>query len=68
MFATLGLGSPAADAQTPVTAALAVAGDFVGSLVVSGATLHLKLHIHAAADGTLSGTLDSPDQGAAGRP
>ncbi len=42
----------------------AVHGDFVGTL----GPLHLKLHITAAADGTLSGTLDSPDQGAAGIP
>jgi serine-type D-Ala-D-Ala carboxypeptidase/endopeptidase len=66
MLATFGLGSPAADAQAPVAAAPSMAGDFVGALVVPGATLHLKLHIHAAADGSLSVTLDSPDQGAAG--
>lgn len=42
----------------------AVHGDFVGTL----GPLHLKLHITAAPDGTLSGTLDSPDQGAAGIP
>ena len=39
-------------------------GDYVGTL----GPLHLRLHITAAADGTLSGTLDSPDQGARGLP
>src|SRR5271165_4460292 len=41
-----------------------VAGDYVGSL----GPLHLKLHLKAGADGTLSGSLDSPDQGASGIP
>ena len=68
MLATFGLGSPAVEAQTTAAAAPSIAGDFVGSLIVPGATLHLKLHMHAAVDGTLSGTLDSPDQGAAGIP
>jgi CubicO group peptidase (beta-lactamase class C family) len=39
-------------------------GDYVGTL----GPLHLRLHITAAPDGTLSGTLDSPDQGARGLP
>lgn len=39
-----------------------VQGDYVGML----GPLHLALHIAAAPDGGLSGTLDSPDQGAAG--
>ncbi len=42
-----------------------VAGDYAG--VLAG-MLHLKLHITAAADGSLSGTLDSIDQGANGLP
>ncbi len=40
----------------------AVHGDYVGTL----GPLHLRLHVVAAADGTLSGSLDSPDQGATG--
>ncbi len=40
----------------------AVAGDYSGML----GPLHIKLHIHAGAHGALSGTLDSPDQGASG--
>jgi CubicO group peptidase (beta-lactamase class C family) len=39
-----------------------IAGDYVGLL----GPLHLKLHIVQAADGSLSGTLDSVDQGAMG--
>jgi len=42
----------------------AIHGDYLGTL----GPLHLKLHITAAADGTLNGTLDSPDQGASGIP
>lgn len=42
----------------------AVKGDYVGML----GPLHLKLHVIAAADGALSGTLDSLDQGAIGIP
>jgi CubicO group peptidase (beta-lactamase class C family) len=42
-----------------------LAGDYAG--VLAGA-LHLKLHITAGADGALSGTLDSVDQGASGIP
>ena len=37
-------------------------GDYVGTL----GALHVRLHITAAPDGTLSGTLDSPDQDAWG--
>lgn len=39
-------------------------GDYVGTL----GPLSLKLHITAAPDGSLSGTLDSPNQGANGIP
>ena len=42
-----------------------LAGDYAGTL---GGTLHLKLHMKTAADGALSGTLDSLDQGAMGIP
>ena len=37
-----------------------IAGDYVGSL----GPLHLKLHLKTGAGGALSGSLDSPDQGA----
>jgi serine-type D-Ala-D-Ala carboxypeptidase/endopeptidase len=39
-----------------------IAGDYVGSL----GPLHLQLHLKTGADGALSGSLDSPDQGASG--
>jgi CubicO group peptidase (beta-lactamase class C family) len=42
-----------------------LAGDYAG--ILAGA-LHLKLHITAAPDGSLNGTLDSVDQGAIGIP
>jgi serine-type D-Ala-D-Ala carboxypeptidase/endopeptidase len=53
--------------QLPVSAAEEtpkVQGDYSATL----GSLHLKLHIVAAADGRLSGTLDSPDQGSVGIP
>lgn len=59
-LATIGCASTSAFAQeTPV-----IQGVFVGTL----GPLHIKLHIAVAADGTLGGTLDSPDQGALGIP
>ncbi len=45
-----------------------IAGDWLGVLNAGGAQLHLVLHITAAKDGSLSGTLDSVDQGANGIP
>lgn len=39
-----------------------IRGEYAGTL----GPLHVKLHLTAAADGTLRGTLDSPDQGANG--
>src|SRR5450432_2731377 len=39
-----------------------VVGNYVGTL----GPLHLKLHLAMTADDALSGTLDSPDQGASG--
>src|SRR5271165_1075729 len=41
-----------------------IGGDYVGSL----GPLHLKLHLKTGADGALSGSLDSPDQGASDIP
>jgi CubicO group peptidase (beta-lactamase class C family) len=45
-----------------------IAGDWQGTLSAGGAELHLLLHIAAAKDGSLSGTLDSVDQAANGIP
>src|SRR5579863_1157148 len=50
--------------QLPAQAKPSVAGDYAGVL----GPLHLKLHIRAEANGSLSGALDSPDQGAVGIP
>src|SRR5271157_1785033 len=41
-----------------------IGGDYVGSL----GSLHVKLHLKIDAEGTLTGTLDSPDQGASDIP
>ena len=40
----------------------AIAGDYAGTL----GPLHVKLHLKVDATGAITGTLDSPDQGAAG--
>lgn len=45
-----------------------LAGDWQGTLNAGSITLHLVLHIQASKDGTLTGTLDSVDQGAFGIP
>jgi hypothetical protein len=43
-------------------------GSWAGKLQVPGASLRLVLHVKAAAAGTYTATLDSPDQGAKGIP
>lgn len=48
------------------TTASPVAGDWLGTLEEGGQKLRLALHIKQAADGTLSATLDSLDQGVNG--
>jgi len=45
-----------------------IAGDWEGTLNAGGAQLRLLLHFKAGNDGTLSATLDSPDQGVNGTP
>src|ERR1035438_5657213 len=56
LVAALAFAPLSAPAQQKPTAA----GDYAGTL----GPLHLKLHLKADASGVLSGTLDSPDQGA----
>ncbi len=56
----LGAGSISTRAQETTQ----VQGDFIGSL----GPLHLQLHVTVAPDGSLTGTLDSLDQGAMGLP
>ncbi len=55
---------PMVRAQAPT--AKGVEGLWQGTLAVSGIPLRLVAHITRKADGTLSATLDSPDQGAKG--
>jgi hypothetical protein len=56
---------PCAIAQNPESKEkLRFAGDYAGF----SKPFHVKLHIVAANDGTLSGTVDSPDQGLTGLP
>ena len=43
-----------------------MAGHWVGTLSAMGTELRLVFHIERDADGALSGTMDSPDQGAYG--
>ncbi len=54
-------GSPAASGPS-------IAGDWKGALVVSGAEIRLAFHFAEGMDGTLTGTLDSVDQGHNGIP
>ena len=48
------------------TTASSVAGDWLGTLEDGGQKLRLALHIKQAADGALSATMDSLDQGVNG--
>jgi len=43
-----------------------IAGDWQGMLSVNGGQLHIVLHIIVAKDGSLSATVDNPDQGQMG--
>jgi hypothetical protein len=49
-------------------AQISVAGDWKGTLSAGGMNLRLVLHLKPGADGALTGTLDSVDQGANGIP
>jgi hypothetical protein len=58
----------AAPAIAAPAAAASIAGDWHGSLDADGKTLRVVLHIVAAKDGALTGSLDSLDQGLFGIP
>jgi pimeloyl-ACP methyl ester carboxylesterase len=45
-----------------------VVGSWIGTLTVPGAELRILFHIAESEDGTLTATMDSPDQGATGIP
>ncbi len=63
------LGSPAGGSAQGTPQTPPIAGTWSGVLTVQGGMqLHIVFHVKAAADGTLSGTMDSPDQGAKGIP
>jgi len=64
----LGVGLTALPAPAQSTDAVAVTGDWVGTLAVGGTELRVVVHLQEAADGGLTGTMDSPDQGAEGIP
>ena len=67
MAAPLGFTSNEAAAQVPPPPA-AFVGTWQGTLDAGAVKLRLVFHVAAAEDGTLSGTMDSPDQGAGGIP
>jgi hypothetical protein len=58
---TLVLGAMASS----VSAAI---GDWEGKIDTGNGSLHVLIHISQAADGKLTATLDSPDQGSTGTP
>src|ERR1019366_6455317 len=60
VLATLVLATLSASAQRKPT----IAGDFFGTL----GPLHVKLHLKVDPSGSVTGILDSPDQGAVGIP
>jgi hypothetical protein len=59
---------PATPSATAPAVSTSIIGDWSGSLNAGSATLRLVLHIAAAKDGTLTGTLDSLDQSVMGIP
>lgn len=66
---TRAAAQPAAPAATPQASTQpSIVGDWAGTLNAGPAQLRLLLHIKADKDGTLTGTLDSIDQGANGIP
>lgn len=66
MFLGVATAQKAPNGAAKKTTASPVAGDWQGTLEDGGQKLRLALHIKQAADGTLSATLDSLDQGVNG--
>ncbi len=58
----------AAETPPPANLSVDVTGSWVGTLKAGTAELRVVFHINDAADGGLTGTMDSPDQGATGIP
>jgi hypothetical protein len=68
LFLPMAMGQKAPNAAPAKKASSSVAGDWHGTLQEGAQHLRLVLHIKQAADGTLSATLDSLDQGVNGIP
>ncbi len=64
LFATIVTLNNCLAQNTPQT----ITGTWNGALNISGTKLRLVFHINANPDGTLTATMDSPDQGAKGIP
>ncbi|MBI3447702.1 MAG: hypothetical protein HY049_02090 [Acidobacteria bacterium] len=60
LFGMLGLAAAGS------SAAADVAGDWVGVLDTGHGSLHVVIHVTDGKDGSLSATMDSPDQGVTG--
>ena len=60
--------SPPAAQPAPAAGSPQIAGDWHGALTGGGAELRVVFHVAAGTNGSLSGTLDSVDQGANGIP
>ena len=68
LLLSLGMGLGALPAPAQPADSAAVTGDWMGTLAVGGTELRVVVHLRDAADGGLTGTMDSPDQGAEGIP
>lgn len=68
LFLPVATAQKAPNAAPAKKASSSVAGDWQGTLEDGGQKLRLALHIKQAADGALSATLDSLDQGVNGIP
>ncbi len=60
----LGAAPPTAQAQTPPSSTDRFTGDWLGTLSIGNTDLRVVFHLKTDADGNLTGTMDSPDQGA----
>ena len=63
----LALGRQSASAHG-AAAPLGAVGDWQGTLDTGNGVLHIVVHVTQAPDGSLTGTMDSPDQQASGIP
>ncbi len=66
LFCTLMLAGCSGARQAADEPPPSLVGDWSGQLNAMGTSLRIIFHVQEAADGTLTATLDSPDQGASG--